>query len=225
MPYVPTFTNLYNELETTRGESVFSVQIEFDQAKLKMETDMSTALLRRFASAAASVNAAFGAFMPYSAALELGYRHYLSGRWHKARPHLLPTIKENKQYILTTVSEGYRALLQRCLQNPKSAPSEASLRTSMEAIWESVLNGKVREDAQSLAQGMGIEDSGMHIASIRGFGKAPTGNEIQRWQSEFMQQRNAARSKLHGKSVADIVRKRGSLRRTLARATGKIMGR
>lgn len=223
MPYIPRNVSVYNELERKRGGSEFAIQVEFNPIVIREITDGMDRVTSRFRAAAESVNAAFGAYMPYSAALELGYRHYLSGRWHKARPHILPTIKANKAYIMEEVTREYGQLYMAYIQNPKSAPSQKAMQAEMEAIWQMILNGKVKDDTVSLAQGLGIEETGMHISTISGWGKAPTAEMVSNWQGSLMTKRNTMRPKMKGLSVSDRVGKRTSMRNAAKRFSAKNM--
>ena len=188
---LPRAATVFNELGRSRGKSAFTAQIEFDEAKLTKVVRKLNDIGGKFAVAASRVNAAFGAYMPYSAALELGYTHYISKRWHEGRPHIVPAVAETKDSIAREVAAGYAVILNSIAGIPDRKLSTYAIQQQMEAVWYTVLNGKVRSVAVAKAEALGIRDTGMHISTIQGFGKAPTADWILSTQRALMASRRA----------------------------------
>lgn len=219
---MPPYT-VYDTLERNRGKSAFAVHVEFDEVALQSNLKKLINFNNKFAKAAERVVAAFGAYMPYSAALEFGYTHYRSNLWHKARPHIVPAIRENQALILQQVAEGYRVILLKSIGTGaavRSLNSASEIQTEMEKVWEIVLNGKVRMDAISNAESKGILATGMHISTISGWGKAPTADWIKSRQKELMTERNMMR-----KAMRTSKKEARAMKNALMRTTKRVGSR
>lgn len=186
MPAVKIGT-AYDELAISKRKSAFAVQVEVNRADLGRIAKTLGKVDHKFRIAAGRVVAAFGAYMPYSAALEFGYTHYLSNKWHKAKPHIIPAINENKAAIKASIAEAYAAILEGVIQERPNFTTVNGIQEQMEMAWNVILNGKVKADAIARANQLGLSASEMHISTIRGWGKAPSADWIRSQQVLLMQ--------------------------------------
>ena len=170
--------------------------IDISQVKSLADTFKSNSVM--FATAFLQVRPEFGAYMMYSAILELGGVQ----KTYPARPHIIPSVIAKRDVILKEIlTFQMNALKQSTGQRNSQGQfvaayaGGAATKDALEKAWMRALNGAVRPHAVNMAKQLEAWQYGFHARSIHGYVTERPVSEIKAEYEAAMRERKLKQGK------------------------------